>query len=213
VAILWQLLGNWRYNDLDVGTNVTRLAIGCRVKSGWAMAVLLAGPAKSPRVLDRRVVELSDPNAPESKQPYHAAMGTLEEDAAKIKRRTQVVQRVAKRSVAALLADCQAAGHEPATAGLVVGSLVDPAKIANPHVRAHALEGRLFRSVLEDSLRGHGITCQVVTERDAYAKAAVALARSEDDLKSALARLGRDYGGPWRAEEKLAALVAWMNLA
>ena len=36
----------------------------------------------------------------------------------------------------------RAAGHEVRSAGLVVGSEIDPAKITNPHIRAHALEGR-----------------------------------------------------------------------
>ena len=35
--------------------------LGFRVKSGWAVAVLLAGSAESPQVLDRRVVQLCDP--------------------------------------------------------------------------------------------------------------------------------------------------------
>ena len=50
-------------------------AVGFRVKSGWATGVLLAGPASAPRALDRRVVELSDPAVPTSRQPYHAVMG------------------------------------------------------------------------------------------------------------------------------------------
>ena len=37
-----------------------------------------------------------------------------------------------------------------ATRGLVVGSQVDPESILNPQIRALALEGRLFRSVLAD---------------------------------------------------------------
>jgi hypothetical protein len=50
-------------------------------------------------------------------------------------------------------------------------------------------------------------------ERDIYGKAAVVLARSEGDLKRAVSSLGRAFGGSWRAEDKLAALAAWMTLA
>ena len=35
----------------------------------------------------------------------------------------------------------------------------------------------------------------------------------EKELKRALAQLGRGIGGPWRAEEKSAALAAWILLA
>ena len=188
-------------------------ALGFRVKSGWAVAVLLAGPVESPQVIGRHVVELSDNNFPDTKQPYHASMGKLEEDASKIRRRTAIVERVAKSSVGELLDCCRAAGHEVPRAGLVVGSRIDPAKIANPHIRAHALEGRLFRTVLEDALTARGVQCSVATERDIYGEAAALLGEPESKLKRRLAELGRALDGPWRAEEKLAALAAWMRLA
>jgi hypothetical protein len=192
---------------------VTKTAVGFRVKSGWATAVLLTGPVQTPQALDRRIVVLSDPDVPESKQPYHAAMGMLEEDAAKLRHRTETVRRAAARSVADLLDRFREAGRRVRGAGLVVGSQIDPDSIANPHIRAHALEGRLFRGALEDELQAHGLACSVFVEREIYREAAAELARPEDDLKTALAGLGRSLGGPWRAEEKLAALAAWMTLA
>lgn len=135
----------------------TQAAVGFRVKSGWASAILLVGPIQTPQALDRRVVALSDPDAPETRQPYHAAMGMLEQDGAKIRQRTKLVQRVATRSVTELLRDFSAAGHKVRRAGLVVGSQINPESIANPHIRAHALEGQLFRTVLQDALRAHGL--------------------------------------------------------
>ena len=182
------------------------------MKSGWAAAVLLAGPVKSPQVLDCRVIELSDPTVPESKQPYHARTGILEEDSSKVKRRTNVVQRVTTKSVSDLFKYYRETGYKIRGAGLVVGSEIDPASIKNPHIRAHALEGRLFRTVLEDAVRSHGLPCLVVVERNAYSKAAAVLARSEDELKRVVSALNRSLSGPWRADEKMAALVAWMAL-
>ncbi|HEV8131501.1 MAG TPA: hypothetical protein VGQ81_09620 [Acidobacteriota bacterium] len=192
--------------------NNAKAAIGLRVKSGWAAAVLLAGPAESPRVLDRRVLNLSDPSIPESRQPYHGARGKLEEDSAKVAARLKVVERATKASVAELLKDYCNTGCKMLGAGLVVGSQIDPASIKNPHIRAHALEGQLFRTVTEDALRSGGLSCSVVVERDMYSKAAAALGRSEGELKRAMSGLGRSVSGPWRADEKMAALVAWMLL-
>jgi len=189
-----------------------RSAIGFRVKSGWATAVLL-GLSDSPQILDRRVVELSDPSVPESRQPYHAGFGTLEEDASEIRWRTGVVRRAAGRSVTALLQAYRSLGCTPRSAALVVGSLIDPALVANPHIRAHALEGRLFRTVLEEALQSAKLACAVVIEKGAYAKAAAALGRTEDEVKRIVSALGRAAGGPWRADEKLAAAAAWMRLA
>lgn len=188
-------------------------AVGFRVKSGWATAVLLVGPIKAPQALFRRIVVLSDPDVPETQQPYHAAMGLLEMDEATIRSRTAIIKRVAVLSMKATLDDFATAGHRIPRAGLVVGSFTEPQSISNPHIRAHALEGLLFRSVLAEALVAHGLMCSVVVERDAYTKAATTLARPEDDVKRAVSALGRSLGGRWRAEEKLAALVAWMNLS
>jgi hypothetical protein len=188
-------------------------ALGFRVKSGWAAAVLVAGPGRSPRILDSRAIDLCDPAVPGSRQPYHARMGTLQTDEAKVKQLRQVISRAAERSVAKLIQDYRAAGQRVRAAALVVGSDKDPAKITNPHIRAHALEGRLFRTVLEEALKAGGLPSSVIVEKGAYARAAEVLVRSEDNLKGAVTDLGRGLGKPWRADEKVAALAAWMMLA
>lgn len=188
-------------------------AIGFRVKSGWATAVLLVGTAREPRVADRRVIELSDPSVPSSRQPYHAVMGASPTNASKLERRLhKVVYQVTRKSVRELLRSYRAGGRRVRAAGLVVGSDIDPARIANDHIRAHALEGRLFRTVLEAAVASCGLRCAVVVEREAYALAAGVLARTEPELRRAVAELGRSHRGPWRAEEKAAALAAWMLL-
>jgi hypothetical protein len=70
-------------------------ALGFRVKSGWAAVVLLAGPADSPRLCDSLLMDLSDPRLPETRPPYHAAMGKFETDARTVTRRVRVVRYVA----------------------------------------------------------------------------------------------------------------------
>jgi hypothetical protein len=185
-------------------------AIGFRVKSGWATAVLVAG--SSPQVLDRRAIELSDPAVPESRQPYHAGMGKHEIDETKINQRREVVVHAANQSITELLADYRKAGHRVTAVALVVGSEADPGRISNPHIRAHALEGRLFRTVLEDALKAHGLTCSAIVERHLYSRAAKMLRRSEGELKRVVGQLGRHLDGPWRADEKAACLAAWLAL-
>ena len=193
--------------------NPEEAVVGLRVKSGFAIAVLVAGPVRSPQVLDRRVIDLSDPAVPESRQPHHAEFATLEEDQVKLARRLKIVERVTNTSVTKLLEDYRSMGCRPRGAALAVGSVIDPASITNPHIRAHALEGRLFRTVLEEALTSGGLRCFVLVERDAYAKASSVLGRAEAELKRAVTSLGHSLTGSWRAEEKLAALAAWMALA
>jgi hypothetical protein len=188
-------------------------ALGFRVKSGWAATVLVEGSPDLPQVLDKCVVKLSDANVPSSRQPYHAAMGKLQTDNAKIKRLREVIFRAAHHSIKELLAGLSDSGLHIHRAGLVVGSQIDPASIANPHIRAHAFEGQLFRTVLEKALQDHDVACEIIRERDLYATAAKELARREEALKKTLTALGRSRKGSWKADDKAACLAAWLALA
>jgi len=188
-------------------------ALGCRVKSGWAAAVLLNGSARSPRLCDDQRIDFSDPQLPGTRQPYHAAMERLETDTKKISRRVEVVRHVTEKSIAKLLAGYRQQNFTIKRAALVVGSQIDPASVANPHIRAHAFEGRLFRSVLEKSLQTHRIRTGVLIERDAYRDAAVILTQSNEPLRRPIQSFGRDTEAPWRAEQKVAGVAAWSALS
>jgi hypothetical protein len=187
-------------------------ALGFRVKSGWAAVVLLTGPIGSPALRDNRVINLSDPRVPESRQPYHATFGQLETDAKKTNRRTEIVHRTTKQSITDLLTDYRRKGYAITSACLVVGSRVDPATIANPHIRAHALEGQLFHSALEQALNAHNIRADILVEREAHARAAAQLKKPIDELCNLTQQFRRVTDGPWRTEQKLAALGAWVAL-
>jgi hypothetical protein len=187
-------------------------AIGLRVKSGWATAVLVAGAVESPQALDRRRIDLCDPAIPESRQPYHAGMGRLETDEAEIARRRKVVIQATTHSVAKLLGDYRKSGYRIRSAFLVVGSEIDPAQVTNPHIRAHALEGRLFATAVEEAMHAEHLACSVIVERKLYTRAAEVLRRSEDDLRRLVTELGRSLGRPWRADEKTSTLAAWLAL-
>jgi len=187
--------------------------LGFRVKSGWGMAVLLAGPSTAPKLIQCRAVLLSDPKIPQSKQPYHAALELPASEAKSVTRKLRkVVTDAAKKSVWELLNEANELQYEVLGAGLVVGSLVDPATLHNEHIRAHGLEGQLFRTVLENALDGHGIPHQVLLERNAYVAASPMLENSSAAAKKWIAGLGESHNGSWRAEEKLAALGAWIAL-
>ena len=95
---------------------------------------------------------------------------------------------------------------------LVVGSVIDPMTIANDHIRAHALEGQLFRTALERAARAGKVPCQVLVERSLYQTVANRLRRPTGELKRAVAELGSGIAGPWRADEKAATLAAWLVL-
>lgn len=191
----------------------TGAAIGFSVKSGWASAVLVVGSATSPRVVDSRRIDLSDPAMPESRQPYHAGFGTARDTGPDLSRLLDAVTRFGRRSVTDLIRQFQAAASSVKGAGVVVGSLSDPTGIANDHIRIHALEGQLFRRVVEDAAARSRLACSTWRERDLHGLAAANLKLSEEAIRKKLTALGRDVGRPWRSEQKAAALAAWLVMA
>jgi hypothetical protein len=114
--------------------------------------------------------------------------------------------------VTELIRRCQARGYQCSGAGIVVGSLIEPERIGNEHIRIHALEGQLFRRVVEDGAVRGGLTCSIWRERDLYATAAAVLEQPEPELRGTVVALGRTISGSWRAEQKAAALAAWLVL-
>ena len=188
-----------------------RAAAGFTVKSGWACAVLIGGTGASPRLIDSRRIEISDPGIPDAKQPYHAGFGTARDAGDELKRLVSSVKSYGRKSVSAVIREYQTR-NSLASAGVVVGSLIDPKTIGNDHIRIHALEGRLFREVLIDAAEQNGVTCSIWRERDLYAAAAKQLKIAETVLKKRLTALGANADAGWRAEQKAAALAAWMVL-
>jgi hypothetical protein len=189
-----------------------RASVGLTVKSGWAAVVLLTGSPASPRVADSRRIDLSDPAIPESRQPYHAGFATARGAGPELTRLLRSVRRFGRQSVVDLIRDYEAAGHQLAGVGVVAGSLIDPERIANEHIRIHAHEGRLFRGVVEEAAVRSGLSCAIWRDRDLGGVAAEALRRPEQHVRDTVAALGGAVEGPWRAEQKAAAMAAWLVL-
>jgi hypothetical protein len=191
----------------------SRAALGIAVKSGWAAAVLVEQSAASIKVCDSVRIELSDPASSEGRQPYHQGFGTARQAGPKLVQLLGSVRRFGRRSVMIAIKRYSTGRDRLAGAGLVVGSTIDPEQIANDHIRIHALEGRLFRTIVENAVQRAGLRCYTWRERDLYKLAATALSRPEHRLRAQLAGRPPGASGPWRAEQKAAALAAWLVLA
>lgn len=188
-------------------------ALGFTIKSGWACAVVLDGSAKGPQVVTSRRIELSNPADAHGRQPYHAATGTARKPGPQLEKLIASVEQFGRQSVDAFIREHEKAGRRFDGAGIVVGSLIDPAEIANDHIRIHALEGQLFRGIVKAATDRRRVASSFWRERDIYELAATRLKRSESDLRETVAGFGRSVGGSWRAEHKAAALAAWLVIA
>lgn len=180
-------------------------AIGLRIKSGFAIAAIVHGGADGFVIEAIRKVLLSSEALPQSRFPYHPTIELPQRQGAALSEKAvNEVRRTAAREMREVMAEF--AGIK--RAGMVVGSVIDPDSLGNPHVRVHALEGKLFREVVAEALEQQRIHCGVLVERDAYAKVAADVASSEPKLRTEIAALGQGRIRPWRSEEKLAALAA-----
>lgn len=188
-------------------------SIGFTVKSGWAGGVLLSGPPVSSWVVDSRGIDLSDPATPGSPQPYHAGFGTARDDGRELARLVASAEQFGEESVSRLIRRYRTDGHHLRGAGIVAGSLADPERFGNAHIRIHALEGRRFRGVVQEAVAQSALTSAIWRERDVYQLAARFLKQPEMRVRASVAALGRTVAGSWRAEQKTASLAAWPVLA
>src|ERR1700675_1554919 len=98
------------------------IAIGFRVKTGRATAVVMAGPASAPRVLSRKSLQLFDPAIPESHQPFHAQLELPPADSARVvPLALRAVERVALSALRELVSEIQTGAGSIVGIGVVRG--------------------------------------------------------------------------------------------
>ncbi len=73
-------------------------------------------------------------------------------------------------------------------------------------------EGLAVRDALRFAVRQSGIELAELDEKSLYDQAGQVLGLQLADIDAHLKRLGESAGKPWRKEQKLAALAAWMAL-
>jgi hypothetical protein len=189
-------------------------AIGLRVKSGRAIAIVLRGPAESPAVIRREELLLTKPGKPKPWQPFHAVMNLPWKEAlAATREPAREAGAAAARGLREIQKQVRDAGLDLQCAGIVDTGTQDPAHIGSPHIRAHAAEGQFFRQATERGADACGLDRRTFAQKTIYETAAPEIGCSVAALKSRVAALGVSGIKPWRAEEKEAALAAWIVLA
>ena len=189
-------------------------SVGLRAKTGRAIAVALSGPPDSPRVIRRTELRLTDPSQPATSQPYHEVMDLRWGEAkVEVRKISAIVEDIASKALAGLVREIEAEGFTVRGIGIVGAGNRDLEKIGSTHIRAHAAEGVLFRQVLEVAAGRNKQNHRAFDERLLDEIAGNELKRPSADIKNHLAEMGRSAGSPWRADEKAAALAAWLALA
>jgi hypothetical protein len=190
---------------------MTQAATGFRVHSGWAAAVTVAGPARSPAVVDRRRIELAKPPLARSKQPYHAAEGMPLGEAGEW---IESCRRAAVALAWSALEELRGAHAVEACGLLLAAGRPLPAleAILRSHSLIHTAEGELFRQAIRGAAAQAQLEIHTVAERALIETSASELRLSTAGIEEWLAGWGRKLGPPWRQDEKYAALAAWLAL-
>ena len=168
--------------------------LGLRAKTGRAIAVVLSSKGE---FLARREISLVDPRIAGTAQPYHVVMAMpWSEATVAVRDLAKAIERVAIKAVRALVRE-----FDVSAVGIVGAPERALEKIGNEHIRAHAAEGVLFRHVLEVAAEKNKLRHRAFTEKSLPA-----------NFARQLQELGRAAGAPWRAEEKMAATAALLQL-
>lgn len=194
--------------------SVTTACIGLRAKTARAIAVVLTGTAALPRAVVRTEIALASPGNPALFQPYHEVMDLPWERAMVATQNAErAIEAAATKGLKLLIDELRSRGIAVSCIGIVGAPERNLAAIGSPHIRAHAAEGVLFRHVLQVAAEANDLPSAIHSERGIEASSAASLGVSLDGMRARLAEIGRVLGSPWRADEKAAAMAAWIGLA
>jgi hypothetical protein len=96
---------------------------------------------------------------------------------------------------------------------LAAGRPLPPlAAILRSHPLIHTAEGEFFRDVLVAAGTHCSLEVTKVKEREVWETAAILFGLPIPELQRHIGQLGNSVGPPWRQDEKLASLAAWIAL-
>src|SRR5262245_43199785 len=141
-------------------------SIGFRAKTGRAIAVAVSLDGSTPVFVGRWEVTLHDPRIPATGQPYHEVMDLPwpEAQARAIPYERQI-ETIAIDALKHLWNELHENSFTLTAVGVVGSPPRNLLKIGNPHIRAHAAEGILFRRVLEIAAQQSELHCSSFSEK------------------------------------------------
>jgi hypothetical protein len=189
-----------------------RAALGFKAHTGWAAVVAIGGPIDAPEILAKARIDVA--STFDEGAVFHVGQ-ELPIDAARALVRDAEV-RFTARARAEL-----AAFTTRLDATIVAASMVAAAarplppleSILKSHPLVHAAEGELYRRVFAEAGAALGARPTRVAPDALERSVAAALGLTPAKLAARLASLGKASGRPWAADQKQAALVAWLALA
>ncbi|WP_404711766.1 hypothetical protein [Sphingomonas sp. MMS24-J13] len=192
-------------------------AIGLRAQKGGCVAVGLAIEHGQPRILISTLIQTHRPGDRLSFEPFAVAAGMARDEAAAAVAEGRARQdRLAADGLQALADRLAAAGCRPTVAALLINragwitDLLDYSRAWTEH--GPVAEGLAVREALRFGVRETGTALIEQDEKALPAYAAAVLGLAPAGIDARLKALGETVGRPWRKEQKLACLAAWVAL-
>ena len=195
-----------------VRSNANAAAIGFSIHTGWAASVLVAGPLRAPRIVDRCRIRLADSDDTVRAEVYHRAAGMSGPAAAKFVRESKDAAARKARGAVQSLRESQPL----VAAGILMsaGKLPsDLAAILRSHPLIHSAEGVFYREALATAAEDCGLEVVRIPRRELPDRFASALGTDDGGARECLAAMGRSVGPPWARDQKDAAMAALVALA
>jgi hypothetical protein len=192
------------------------VALGIAPHSGWAAVVGIGESDGRLRVLVRERIEMADAADAESKQPYHAVEDLPVHEAEKrLAGYAATARSMAYAAVHRIVGQLGTDRHPVIglgildSAGRKGGSL---AAILASHALIHTADGDHFRDAIASAATRCKLTVSRIRARDLDGEASAILRTPVKRLHETVKELGRAVGPPWGADQKAAALLAWLVL-
>jgi hypothetical protein len=198
------------------------VGLGLRAQRGGAVLVGVILDAGEPRVLLSTWLPTHKEGDRLAREPYHVAYeiaqsDTLDKAAAVVAEGRQRQDRLAAEGLQGIVDRLDEAGHGPVIAALLVnraGWVTDLLEysLAFPD-HPPVAEGLAVREALRFALRHRRIEAIELDEKSLIDRAPEALGMPLAEVEASLRAVGATAGKPWRKEQKLACLAAWIALA
>ena len=192
------------------------VALGSAPHSGWAAVVGVGEAEGGVHVLLRERVEMADAADAEAKQPYHAVEDLPEDQAARrLARWSTSAESRAHAALRHIVDGLATDGHRVAGLGILdsAGRKGDSlAAILASHALIHTADGDHFRAAIAAAAARCRMPVTRIRAHDLEGQASAALGTPIERLRDTVKALGREVGPPWGADQKAAALLAWLVL-
>ncbi|MCZ6639931.1 MAG: hypothetical protein O7F71_00010 [Gammaproteobacteria bacterium] len=201
-----------------------RAAVGIFTHMGWVTAVTVVKRDDFIEVVRTDRIETGDPLDREAIEPYHVAGGFHGLDRGPAPRDPQdLIERGVKKQqrhtlgrFRRLVGDMQKLGFEITDAAILAGrgkSAATLDKVLASHAQIHIAEGNAVRHAVDGAFKQLDVRVAWLDHKSLFQTAHETLALEEDELTTKLKSIKPEIASPWRKEERLGAIAAWVSLS